>query len=254
MPFVTVLYALGFYFAALVLIAGVSFKIYQWATTPQPLKIPVMPAPMTKAGVAVRLFREVTIFESLFKSNKWIWIFAIIFHAALLLALLRHLRYFIDPVWFWVDLVQPFGMYAGFAMVAGLLGLWGRRLLVDRVRYISALSDHLMLALLVLIGASGLSLRYLARTDIIQTKAFFRGLLTFDWQPLPTDPVLLLHLGLVWFLLVVFPFSKLLHVPGVFFHPSRNQTDTARAKRHTAPWTPEMDAKRDAAMTPTAGE
>ena len=34
-------------------------------------------------------------------------------------------------------------------------GLWARRFLVDRVRYISAPSDHLMLALLVAIGASG---------------------------------------------------------------------------------------------------
>ena len=254
MPFVTVIYALGFYLAALVLIAGVAFKVYQWSKTPQPLKIPVMPAPLTKAGVAVRLIREVTLFESLFKSNKWIWLFAAIFHAALALVLMRHIRYFIDPVWFWVDLVQPFGMYGGFAMLLGLLGLWGRRFLVNRVRYISALSDHLMLALFVLIGASGLSLRYLDRTDIVQVKLFFRGLMTFNWAPLPTDAFVLIHLGLVLLLMVLFPFSKLLHAPGVFFHPSRNQADTARTQRHTAPWTPEMDAERDASFTASAGE
>ena len=105
--------------------------------------------------------------------------------------LLRHLRYFTDPVWSWVALLQPFGAYAAFVMIAGLGGLWARRLLVDRVRYISAPSDHLMLALLVAIGLTGLGMKYVAPTDIVAVKAFFLGLMYFDWQPLPADPMLL---------------------------------------------------------------
>jgi len=50
-------------------------------------------------GVALRLTREVVFFESLFKASKWTWIFGWMFHAALLLVLLRHLRYFQQPVW-----------------------------------------------------------------------------------------------------------------------------------------------------------
>ena len=119
--------------------------------------------------------------------------------------LLRHLRYFTEPVWCWVALIQPFGLYAGFAMLAGLAGLWARRFLVDRVRYISSPSDHLMLALLVAIAASGLAMNYLAHTDIVALKAFFLGLMRFSWQPLPTDPVLLVHLALVAALMIVFP-------------------------------------------------
>ncbi len=238
-------YALGFYAAVALLVVGLVFKIRQYATTPAPLKIPIMPAPLTRQGVVFRLAREVIWFESLFKSNKWIWLFAVLFHAGLLLVVMRHFRYFIEPVWFWVVLVQPFGIYAGFAMVAGLAGLWARRVLVDRVRYISAPSDHLMLALLVGIGFSGLMMKYVARTDIIALKAFCLGLVRFDWQPLPQDPALLLHLGLVILLLIVFPFSKLLHAPGVFFSPSRNQVDDARDKRHLAPWAAELDAGRD---------
>jgi len=205
------------------------------------LKIPLMPAPLTQKGVVFRMAREVIYFESLFKSNKWIWIFAILFHVGLLLVSLRHLRYFTEPVWFWVVLVQPFGVYAGYVMVAGLLGLWARRFLVPRVRYISSLSDHLMLSLLVMIGISGLTMKYVAPTDIIAVKAFFLGLLRFDLQPLPSDPSLLLHLGLVVSLMIIFPFSKLLHVPGIFFSPSLNQTDDAREKRHLAPWAAKLD-------------
>ena len=240
----TVVYALLFYLATAVLLAGLGFRIWEYATTPAPLKIPTTPAPRTPSGVVMRLGREVVLFESLFKANKWTWLFGWIFHAALLVVLLRHLRYFLLPVWEWVALIQPFGIYAGFAMVAGLLGLWARRILVPRVRYISAPSDHLMLALLIGIGISGLMMKYVAHTDIVALKSFFLGLMRFNWQPLPPDPVLLVHLGLVAALMIVFPFSKLLHAPGLFFSPTRNQVDNPRERRHLANWAREFEAGR----------
>ncbi len=236
MSALTVLYAGLFYVATAALVGGVAYRCWQYARTPQPLKIPVPPAPTTRGGVVLRMAAEVTLFRSLFRSNKWIWLFGWMFHVALALVLARHLRYFTQPVWSWVELVQPFGVYAGFAMLAGLAGLWARRVLVDRVRYISSPSDHLMLALLVAIAASGLGMKYLAHTDIVALKGFFLGLTTFDWQPLPADPALLVHLTLVATLMIVFPLSKLLHAPGVFFSPSLYQVDDARERRHMAGW------------------
>jgi len=232
MSLLTITFTLLFYFATAVLVIGLAMRIRLYAKTPTPLRIPTTPAPITRSGVWRRMFFEVTLFNSLFKANKWIWIFGWLFHFALLLVLLRHLRYFTDPVWSWVALIQPLGAYAAFIMIAGLAGLWARRFLVDRVRYISSPSDHLMLALLLAIGLSGLGMKYLAPTDIVALKAFFLGLMYFDWQPLPGDRLLLLHLMLVALLMIVFPFSKLLHAPGVFFSPTRNQVDNAREKRH----------------------
>ncbi len=243
MSFLTVTYALVFYAATLVFVVGLGWKIRDYATTPAPLKIPTTPAPLTRSGVGWRMAREVVFFESLFRSSKWTWIFGWTFHAALLLVLLRHLRYFQQPVWTVVALVQPWGTYAGFVMVAGLGGLWARRFLVDRVRYISTPSDHLMLALLLAIGLSGLGMRFVARTDIVAVKMFMLGLMSFDWQPLPSDPVLLLHLALVALLLVVFPISKLLHAPGLFFSPTRNQNDNAREQRHIAAWAASLEKR-----------
>lgn len=230
------LYACLFYAAAAVLVAGVAWRVVEYARAPAPLKIPTTPAPMTRAGAAARVAREVVLFESLFRSNKWIWLFGWLFHVALALILVRHLRYFTEPVWGWVAFAQPFGVYAGFALLAGLGGLWARRFLVERLRYISTWSDHLMLALLLGIGLSGLAMKYVAHTDIIGLKEFMLGLIAFDWQPLPADPVLLVHLTLVLVLMVVFPASKLLHAPGVFFSPSRNQPDDSRERRHLAAW------------------
>jgi nitrate reductase gamma subunit len=243
MTVASLFYALLFYAATLILVFGLGYKIYDFARTPAPLKIPTTPAPTTRTGVAFRMAREVVLFESLFKSNLWIWAFGWLFHMGLFLVLARHLRYFTEPVWTWVALIQPFGIYAGFAMVAGLAGLWARRFLVERIKYISTPSDHLMLALLLGIGVSGLFMKFLSHTDIVGVKAFFLGLMRFDWQPLPESLVLYAHLFFVALLMIVFPISKLAHVPGVFFSPSRNQADDPRERRHLSPWAAELDAK-----------
>jgi nitrate reductase gamma subunit len=247
-------YAVLFYIATVVFAVGLVYKIRLYAKTPAPLKIPTTPAPVTQSGVVARMAKEVVFFESLFKSSKWTWLFGWVFHAALLLVLLRHLRYFTEPVWFWVKWVQPFGLYAGFAMLACLAALWVRRFAVERIRYISSPSDHLMLLLLIAIAASGLLMKFVAHTDIISLKAFVLGLIYFDWQPIPADPVLLIHLGLVLVLMIVFPFSKLLHAPGVFFSPSRNQVDNAREKRHLAPWAAALDTAQNARGQKGGGE
>ena len=243
MSFLTIAYALLFYAATAVLVLGLALKIRSYTVTPAPLKIPTTPAPTTTSGVALRLTREVVFFESLFKSSKWTWLFGWLFHAALLLVLLRHVRYFQQPVWTPIVWVQAFGTYAGFAMVAGLAGLWDRRWLVDRVRYISTPSDHLHLALLLAIGLTGLGMRFVSHTDVVAVKAFMLGLMRFDIQPLPADPVLLLHLALVALLMIVFPISKLLHAPGLFFSPTRNQADTSREVRHVTAWAAALPKK-----------
>ena len=235
-----IVYGCLFYFATLVLVFGLARKIIQYARTPAPLKISLTPAPKTHKGVILRLLREVIVFESLFKSNKWIWLFGWLFHFSLLLVLLRHLWYFTDPVWTWVLWMQPLGYYATYGMLIGLAGLWARRFVVDRIRYISSLSDHLMLALLISIGISGAMIKFLGHTDILQVKTFIQGLMTFEFNPLSAetrgDALLLIHLALVITLILIFPFSKLLHAPGVFFSPTLNQPDNPRERRYIAKW------------------
>jgi len=240
----SVIYALLLYAATAILVAGLAYRINRYARTPSPLKIPTTPAPTTLPGVWLRMFGEVVLFTSLFKANKPTWLFGWLFHFALLVVLLGHLRYFIEPVWAWVVMAQQLGVYAGSVMLLGLAGLWLRRVVVDRVRYISAPSDHLMLALLAAIAVSGITMRSVARTDIVAVKAFVLGLMRFDWQPLPADAALLIHLALVAALMIVFPVSKLLHAPAVFFSPTRVQVDNPREKRHLASWAKELESGR----------
>lgn len=161
----------------------------------------------------------------------------------MLLVLLRHLRYFTDPVWSWVVFVQPFGKYASIAMLLGLIGLLVRRIVVDRVRYISAPSDFLMLILLLVIGGTGAMMSFVTSADIISLKYYLLGLMVFDIRYLPNDPILLVHLASVAILMIIFPISKLLHAPGIFFSPTRNQVDNPRERRHVAAWAIKLEQK-----------
>ena len=142
--------------------------------------------------------------------------------------------------------VQDFGVYMGWAMVIGLLGLFARRILVDRIRYISSPSDYLMLGLIIGIGVSGLLMKHVIHSDIIALKAFILGLTELNWQPLPADPVLLIHLSLVIILMLIFPISKLLHGPGIVFSPTLNQVDNPREQRHVAPWAAALEDNKTA--------
>ena len=244
MSTITIIYALLLYAATFTLVAGLAYRINRYARVPAPLKIPTTPAPTNVPGVVLRMLGEVVLFTSLFKANKPTWIFGWLFHFALVVVLLGHLRYFIEPVWGWVAVAQRLGVYAGAAMLVGLAGLWLRRIVVDRVRYISAPSDHLMLALLAAIAAAGMLMRTVSHTDIVAAKAFVLGLLVFDWQPLPADGLLLTHLALVAVLMIVFPISKLLHAPAVFFSPTRVQVDNPREKRHLARWAAQLESMK----------
>ena len=129
-------------------------------------------------------------------------------------------------------------------MFIGLAGLLTRRIIVDRVRYISSPSDHLMLVLLLSITTTGMAMSFYLGADVISVKSFFIGLMTFNIQNIPSDPVLVSHLLMVASLMIIFPYSKLLHAPGLFFSPSRNQVDNAREKRHVAKWAEDLEKNK----------
>jgi nitrate reductase gamma subunit len=248
-------YALLLIAATAFMLGGIIRKVLQYRATPAPLKIPVTPAPKTTGGVVLRLGKEVILFASLFRANKWTWLFGYMFHIGLALAFIRHLRYVIDPngplgfIWpiISLEIVQSFGKYAGFIMVLGLAGLLARRFLVARVRYISAPSDYLMLLLIISIGLSGLAMTFLSafHIDVVQLKDFMLGAMVLDFKELPDSIVLMVHLGLVAVLGFIMPISKLLHIPGVFYSPTRNQVDNPREKRHIVEWAKKLDATRD---------
>jgi nitrate reductase gamma subunit len=224
------------YIVAAVFVAGIVTRIYAWAATPVPLKIPTTPAPKTYPGVTVRVLGEVLVFNSLFRADKLLWVGAWAFHIGLVLIILRHLRYFLYPVPDWVMTMQTAGVWTGYLLPLPILYLLARRLVLRRVIYVTILPDYFVLALLGCIAGTGILMRYVSRVYLVDVKAFILGLLTLNPVGPPTNPYFLAHILLVCLLLVYFPFSKLMHAGGVFFSPTRNQRNDSRRNRYVNPW------------------
>ncbi len=238
----TIVLAAMAYGALLIFVGGFFLKVIKYAKTPSPLKIPTTPAPLTPVGVVGRMFLDVIFFRSLFKGNKWTWIGGMAFHYAFLLIVLRHLRYFFYPEPGWVMDLQAVGIYAGIMLPIAGLYLLMRRTTVDRTMFVSSLADYFVLALIICIAGSGLLMKYYVRPFLVDVKAFVYGLFTLNFSDAPAEPWFIIHFILVLMLLAYFPFSKLMHMGGIFFSPTRFMIDNPREKRHVNPWSPNLSS------------
>ena len=207
--------------AVAALALGVLWRLAVWLRTPSRRRVTLTPGPGSVAGVVLRMVRETLFFETLFRASPWTWLFGWLFHAGLALVLLSHLRYVTREWWSWVGWIAAYGHLASGAMLVGLAGLWARRLLVDRVRWISRPSDHLLLGLIAVIAVTGVVTKYLAPVDVVAVKGFVRGLLGDAGGPLPASPWLVWHVAGAGALLALFPFGKLMHGPGLWVNPTR---------------------------------
>jgi len=225
------------YFSAITFIAGLLWKVIGYLRTPMPLPHALTPAPKTEGRAVLRVLGEVTIFQSLFKADKWLWTGAWIFHVALAAILFRHLRYFTYPIPGIVLYMETVALFFGILFGAAILFLFWRRLSLPRTLYISNIPDYFALALLGLIAGTGMMVSYWLHVYIVDVKGFLLGLMTFHPVEVPRHPLFLLHLFLVLILMLYFPFSKLLHAGGVFFSPSRHQPYQVqeRGKRYMNP-------------------
>ncbi len=225
--------------------------------------------PSTTCGVIKRMFLEVFLFRSLFRnthaevhadykgqgsriayySSKWLWLFALAFHYCFLVVFIRHFRFFLDPVPGCLTFLEsvdgimqvgaPRFLMSGGILLVAVVFLLCRRLFNERVRYISLINDYFPLFLIIGITVSGILMRYVYKTDIASVKVMTMGLVNFSpVLPEGIGALFYVHLALVSVLLIYFPFSKLMHAPGVFFSPTRNMANNSRMVRHINPWNP----------------
>jgi len=219
-------------------------------------------SPSTKLGVAGRMALEILLFRSLFRNNraelhggarlvygeeKFLWLGALTFHYSLLIVFLRHLRFFLEPVPGFVLLLQTLdGFFQAGApvlyltdatLLAALAYLLTRRLLNAQVRYISLFTDYFALFLLLGLAVTGILMRYFSGTDLVPVKEYALGLVTFSPRvPEGLSLYFLAHMFFLSLLLAYFPFSKLMHMPGVFLSPTRNLPNNSRMERHVNRW------------------
>ncbi len=273
------------YLAVLIFVVGFTRKVLSWSRSAVPFAIPTtagqaksldwiqdakLDNPSSKFGVFMRMALEVLTFRSLFRNTRmklkegklfyqleiFLWVGALAFHYAFLTVLLRHTRFFLEPVpwcvqlletvdsFFRIEIIYPqfqFGLPAvymsGLVLLAAVAYLTVRRIVIPSVRYISLASDYFPLILIFGIAFTGIMMRYVTKIDINAAKQLTMGLVTFH----PTVPegigaIFYIHLFFVCTLLAYFPFSKLMHLGGIFLSPTRNMLANTRAYRHVNPW------------------
>ncbi len=226
------------------------------------IKSSKLESPDSTLGVVGRMLLEILFFRSLFRntktdlrkgpklaygSTKYLWLGGIVFHWSLLIIFLRHFRFFTEPIPSFAVALQnidgmlqlglPVLFITDILITAALLFLIIRRIVDKKIKYISLASDYFPLFLIITIVVTGLLMRYFYRTDLISIKELAIGLFTFQpIVPANIGVLFFIHLFLVCSLIAYFPFSKLLHMPGVFLSPTRNLANNSRMKRHNNPW------------------
>lgn len=264
------------YAAALTFIVGIVYRVIKWGKSPVPFSIPTtggqqkslpwikqakLDNPSSSLGVIGRMALEILLFRSLFRntnselrdgkfaygSAKWLWLAAIAFHWSFWIVLLRHIRFFATPTPAYLGLLEsldgflqigtPRLFMTGVILLLAVTYLMLRRFYIPKVRYISLASDYFPLFLIMAIASTGILMRYFFRVDITGVKELAMGLASFSPTiPAGVSAIFYIHIFLVSTLFAYFPFSKLVHMGGVFLSPTRNLANNSRMVRHINPW------------------
>lgn len=218
--------------------------------------------PYNTAGVIGRMALEVLFFRSLFRNtkaelkdgpklvygpDKWLWAAALAFHWSFLIVFVRHYRLFTDPVPGFIVRLQaidgffeigvPVLYLTSFVLLASVTYLFLRRIFIPQVRYMSLMTDYFPLFLIIAIAGSGILMRHIYKVDIVRVKEAAMGLVSFNpVVPEGVGLIFYVHLFFVSVLFAYFPFSKLMHLGGIFMSPTRVMASNNRMKRHINPW------------------
>lgn len=264
------------YVAFAVFLGGFIYRIILWYKSPVPFRIPTtcgqekslpwitnnpVENPAGSLGVIGRMAQEIFLFRSLFRNTdvniiggrpvydgaKWLWFFSLMFHVSLLIVVLRHLRFFTEPILPWIGALStvdgffeigvPVIYLSDVAILAGLTFLFSRRVVIPQVRYISLFTDYFALLLIAGVAVTGLLMRHFFPVDLNALKSLAMGWVTFaPVVPENISVVFYIHLCFVFVLMAWLPFSKLMHMGGIFLSPTRNLANTSRMRRHINPW------------------
>lgn len=175
-----------------------------WCRASDNIKDLAHPDKRTGPIVLVLTLLDLLFFRRLFNSDKALWFGSWPFHLCMLLVILRHMKYFMEPVPVCVRYVQPFGLAAGYALPFTAAYLIIFRLLSDKKDYVSP-SNYFVLASVLLISISGVLMRTYFRAGLPDVKGFIMGILTFSPQAVPASPLFILHFLMLIVLIPVLP-------------------------------------------------
>ncbi len=264
------------YIAVAIFILGFIYRVLKWGSSPVPFRIPTtcgqqeslpwikqnkIENPSSIFGVIARMALEALFFRSLFRNlktqlnegklvygeAKWLWLAGLAFHWSFLIIFVRHFRFFLQDTPSFLKTIEgldsflqvgvPLLYMTNVVLLASVTYLFLRRVFIPQVKYISLAADYFPLFLIFGIAASGVLMRYFYKVHIVGVKELVMGLVSLTPViPQGIGVIFYIHLFLVSALLMYFPFSKLMHLGGVFLSPTRNMINNSRMARHVNPW------------------
>jgi nitrate reductase gamma subunit len=158
---------------------------------------------------------DVLFLGRVFMVNPALWFGEWLFHASLLLVVLRHLRFFLNPVPTWVWSLQTPGLIAGYVLPLSLVFILVIRFLTRHERY-AAPQNMILLVLVLALSLVGLLMQTAFKPDLVDAKLFIVGLMTLAPVAPPPSFWFVVHFGLFLVVVLLLP-SHLVTAPLVMY-------------------------------------
>ncbi|MHC4472933.1 MAG: respiratory nitrate reductase subunit gamma [Planctomycetota bacterium] len=218
------------YIAIAVFLVGMIHRLIGWKKLASP-PMTLFPAGSEEGSKTANILKEAFLFRSLIKSDRVLWVLAWAFHVVLALIFLGHFRVVanVDSILTKLGMSEESiqAMSGGVGGVAGVLIFLAavllllRRLAVPRVKEVTGLGDYAILILLAAIIVTGNMMRFGGEHfDLGVTRTYFAGLASFSDVSSAAaldHGVFLVHMVMALVLIMLIPFSKILHLGGIFF-------------------------------------
>lgn len=197
------------YVAIVTLIAGSLYKLSRWTAAPKNLPWGLYPTPDT-GGQLKEILEENLYQKSVLKYNRQLWFGTWAFHVGL------------NIIFLWLILLilgltsTVLAKIGGALMFVGLIYLLIMRSTLRHVRILSSFQSYFNLLLLLAIVISGAYVGVTQAVTAELARSYLLGILTLNPVTI-AHPAFLLHLLLVEFFAIYFPFSPMFHMVSKFF-------------------------------------
>jgi len=198
---ISAMLALGYYLSILTFCGNYIAKGMTWIKHKPNTVFPHPKATLKVLGMsAVDIF----LFRRLLSVNDVLWIGEWVFHVSFVFVILRHLRYFINPIPQWIWGMQTPGIIAGYILPVALVYIVAMKVIIEKKKYVSSY-NFFLIALLFIIGVTGLFMKIVFRPDVVGIKEFIIGTVTFGFVNAPESALFVMHFLMVLLMFVCLP-------------------------------------------------
>lgn len=210
------------YVAVAIFVRGTAGKLLRWLAVPLPFPLTAFPVPAGAAGRVLMFLKEMLLFNSLYRHNRFLWLLSWSMHLSLGLIIVGHILgiYYFGQQFTLIGMSKEgskalshiLGVAAGAVFMISLFVLTVRRLYDAEARAASNLANYLELGLLLGIGLTGMCLRgTMTGPEFFLTREYMAGLIMFHPAAIPASPWFFWHFFFVNILVMYLPYSKLAH-------------------------------------------